>query len=176
MENKSQVKMGTTEAQRKLFYNLEKVRRKLLSEFEHVDVKMLAEALNVKEEEVVEMQKRLSAPDVSMDAPVGDGEDGVTRGQLIPADIQTAEELLADGQLKSLFREHVHEFRETLKGRDLEIFDARLMADEPLTLQEIGDRYGITRERARQLEAKIIQNLRNFVNQSAKIDIEIPSK
>lgn len=176
MENKSQVKMGTTEAQRKLFYNLEKMRRKLLSEFEHVDVKMLAEALNVKEEEVVEMQKRLGAPDVSMDAPIGDSEDGMTRGQLMASDTETAEDLVANGQLKILFSEHVNAFRETLKGRDLEIFDARLLADEPLTLQELGDRYGISRERARQLEVRIIKNLRDYVNASKAIDIEIPSK
>ena len=176
MENKSQVKIGTTEAQRKLFYNLDKVRRRLLNEFDHVDSKMLAEALNVKEKEVIEMQKRLAAPDLSMDAPVGGEDSGATRGSLIPADVETAEELLASEQLKAIFNEHVVEFRDTLKGRDLEIFEARMIAEKPMTLQEIGDRYGISRERARQLEARIIKNLREFVNKSEKIDIDIPAK
>jgi RNA polymerase sigma-32 factor len=63
--------------------------------------------------------------------------------------------------------------RSTLKGSDLEIFDARLLAEEPLTLQELGDRYGITRERARQIEARIVQKLRDFVSKRGLLDAEV---
>lgn len=169
MDNKSQVKIGTTADQRKLYYNLAKAARELFQEQDHVDTKLLAEHLNVREKDVIEMQQRLSASDVSLDAPVSPDSDGITRGALIPADIESVEDVLANSQVRVIFEQHVDEFRQMLKGRDLEIFEARLMADEPITLQEIGDRYGITRERARQIEAKIIQKLKKFVESKGQL-------
>lgn len=173
MDNKSQVKIGTTADQRKLFYNLEKTARKLLQEYDHVDVKMLADHLNVREKDVVEMQMRLGGPDVSLDAPLSDDSDSATRGSTIAADVQTADDMLASAEVKKIFDEHLADFRGTLKGRDLEIFDARLMAETPLTLQEIGDRYGITRERARQLEARIMTKLKEFVAKRGLLDADV---
>jgi len=173
MDNKSQVKIGTTAAQRKLFYNLEKARRQLLLEFEDVDVKMLAETLNVREKDVIDMQSRLSQPDMSLDAPIGNDEGTSTQGDLLTDDIDTVEDQLANQQLKDLFVNYVDEFRKSLSGRDLEIFESRMMADEPLTLQEIGDKYGVSRERARQLEARIVKNLREFVAKDGRINAEI---
>jgi RNA polymerase sigma-32 factor len=172
MDNKSQVKIGTTADQRKLYYNLAKAARELLQEHDHVDSKLLAEHLNVREKDVIEMQQRLEAPDVSLDAPLGDEPDGATRGSQIPSEIATAEDILANSQVRAIFDQHVDEFRKALKGRDLEVFEARLMAEEPVTLQEIGDRYGITRERARQIEAKIIQKLRKFVEERGLLTAE----
>ena len=174
MDNKSQVKIGTTAAQRKLFFNLKKEADRLLAEYDRVDTKMLAENLDVKEKEVIEMQMRLSAPDFSLDAPVGSDEGGesVTRGSLIPSATESAEDSLATNEVKELFKEHLDEFRQTLSGRDVEIFEERILADEPLTLQELGDRYGVSRERARQLEAKLIKNLKKFVKSKGVIDIE----
>lgn len=172
MDNKSQVKIGTTAAQRKLYYNLRKETERLLNEYEHVDVKLLAESLDVKEKEVVEMQQRLQYGDVSLDAPVGgDGDESFTRGSLIPAAVESAEELALGEQLKSVFSEHIEEFTKTLTDRDLDIFQSRLLSEEPLTLQEIGDKYKISRERARQLEAKIIKNLKKFVKDKGIIDV-----
>ena len=174
MDNKSQVKIGTTAAQRKLFFNLKKEADRLLAEYDRVDTKMLAENLDVKEKEVIEMQMRLSAPDFSLDAPIGSDEGGesVTRGSLIPSATESAEDSLATNEVKELFKEHLDEFRQTLSGRDVEIFEERILADEPLTLQELGDRYGVSRERARQLEAKLIKNLKKFVKSKGVIDIE----
>ena len=176
MDNKSQVKIGTTADQRKLFYNLERTARKLLNEYDHVDAKLLAEHLNVREKDVQEMQARLAAPDVSLDAPVSNESDSVTRGQLLSANVDAADDILADEEFKRIFSAHLSDFRQTLKGRDLEIFDARLVAEEPLTLQEIGDRYGITRERARQIEARILQKLKDFVSQKGMLDAEVVKK
>lgn len=173
MDNKSQVKIGTTADQRKLYYNLEKTARKLLQEYETVDTKLLAETLNVREKDVIEMQQRLGSPDVSMDAPVGDDPDSPTRGSLIAGKDIGAEDELGNAELKRIFSEHLELFRETLKGRDLELFDARLMAEEPLTLQEVGDRYGISRERARQIEARIVDKLKKFVEKSGLLDAEV---
>jgi RNA polymerase sigma-32 factor len=173
MDNKSQVKIGTTADQRKLFYNLEKTARKLLAEYDHVDAKLLADHLNVREKDVLEMQARLAAPDVSLDAPLGEDGEGPTRGSNLAANVQSADDILANEEVRRIFDEHLAEFRATLKGRDLEVFDARLMAETPLTLQELGDRYGITRERARQIEARIVGKLRDFVKKRGQLDAEV---
>lgn len=172
MDNKSQVKIGTTAAQRKLFFNLRKEMDRLLQEYDRVDTKMLAASLDVKEKDVIEMQMRLSAPDFSLDAPIGDEEDGGTRGSQLPHHQQSVEEVLAYEEIRSRFAEHLESFRQTLRDRDREIFDDRILSEHPVTLQDIGDRYGITRERARQLEAKIINNLKNFVKDQGIIDLD----
>lgn len=176
MDNKSQVRIGTTADQRKLYYNLEKTVRKLLQEYDEVDTKMIAEILDVKEKDVIEMQARLAAPDLSLDAPLGDDADGPTRGSLLSGDIEAVDDMLANDEIRGIFAEHLAEFRRTLKGRDIEIYDARLIAESPKTLQEVGDKYGISRERARQLEARIIQKLRTYVESRGMLDAEIIRK
>jgi RNA polymerase sigma-32 factor len=175
MDNKSQVKIGTTAAQRKLFFNLRKEADRLLAEYDKVDTKLLAESLDVKEKDVIEMQMRLSAPDFSIDAPLrndDDSEGGTLRGALLASQNESVEEILASSEIQRVFGEHLDEFRQTLKGRDLEIFEDRMMSEQPLTLQELGDKYGVSRERARQLESKIIKNLKKFVKQKGIIDVE----
>jgi RNA polymerase sigma-32 factor len=167
MDNKSQVKIGTTADQRKLYYNLEKTARKLLAEYDTVDAKLLAEHLDVREKDVLEMQARLAAPDVSLDAPVSGEEGAPTRGSLLSDGGVAADDRLAAEEVRRIFAEHLSEFRATLKGRDLEIFDARMLAEEPMTLQDLGTRYGITRERARQIEAKALQKMRAHRNRAA---------
>jgi RNA polymerase sigma-32 factor len=173
MDNKSQVKIGTTAAQRKLFFNLRKEADRLLAEYDKVDTKLLADSLNVREKDVIEMQMRLNAPDFSLDAPIGgDGEEGAARGALIPSDASSVEDELAKLQLESIFGEHLAEFKKTLSGRDLEIFDDRIINEQPLTLQQIGDKYAISRERARQIEARIIKRLKDFVQDKGIIDVD----
>jgi RNA polymerase sigma-32 factor len=171
MDNKSQVKIATTAAQRKLFYNLQKETDKLLSEYETADPKKIAKRLNVSEKDVIEMQKRLLSPDLSLDAPMG--EDGMTSyGETLADERQESiEELLADQQVKLIFSQYLEEFKQTLKGRDRDIFDLRLSSETPLTLQEIGERYGITRERVRQIEMRITQKLKTFVKEKGTLDI-----
>lgn len=176
MDNKSQVRIGTTADQRKLYYNLEKTARKLLREYDEVDPKLIAETLNVREKDVIEMQARLSAPDLSLDAPLGDDADGPTRGAMLADDVESTDEMLANDEVRAIFSEHLQDFRKTLKGRDVEIFDLRLLAEEPATLQEIGDKYGISRERARQIEARIVDKLRSFVENRGLLDAEVIRK
>ncbi len=175
MDNRSQVRIGTTAAQRKLYYNLQKETDKLLREYDSVDAKMLASSLEVKEKEVVEMQMRLGSPDVSLDAPVGgdssEGGESVLRGSLLASDEINAEAQLVIGQIKGIFKQHIAEFSKTLNERDRDIFDSRLLSEKPLTLQEIGNKYGVSRERARQLEVNIIRRLKAFVKDSGVIDI-----
>ena len=172
MDNKSQVKIGTTAAQRKLYYNLRKETEKLLNEYDEVDTKLLAENLEVKEKEVVEMQMRLGSPDVSLDAPVSSADgDSAPRGTLIADDSIGADELAVANEIKTVFKEQLDEFAKTLKERDLEIFNLRMLSETPATLQSIGDKYGISRERARQLESKILKNLKAFIKEKGVIDV-----
>ena len=173
LDNKSQVKIATTAAQRKLFYNLQKETDRLLSEYDTVDPKLIAESLNVPEKDVVEMQKRLQSGDIPLDAPLHQQETGAgTRADLL-ADERSpgADELLGDSQVRRIFSRHLEEFRKGLEARDLDIFTKRILSEKPLTLQEIGDLYGISRERARQIEAKIVKKLREFVSQKGTLDI-----
>lgn len=171
MDNKSQVKIATTAAQRKLFYNLQKEADKLIAEGEEIDAKKIAARLNVSEKEVIEMQKRLSSPDVSLEAPIGD-EDSNSYGDLLGDESSSSiEEILADRQVKTIFSQHLEEFKAQLKGRDRDIFELRLTHSSPLTLQEIGERYKVTRERVRQIEARIIKKLKDFIKEKGTLDI-----
>ena len=164
MDNKSLVKMGTTAAQRKLFFNLRKEAEKLLAEYDRVDTKLLASNLNVREKDVIEMQQRLAGPDLSFDEPVSEDSD-VTRGATVPDPGESVEDILAKKEVQAIFKKHLEEFKKRITGRDLELFEDRLLGVQPMTLQEFGDRHGITRERARQIEARLMQKLREFVQE-----------
>jgi len=161
MNNWRMVKVGTTQAQRKLFFNLQKERDRLEREGFSPDPKLIADRLGVKEAEVVEMEQRLSSRDLSVDAPVTEGEDG-TFLDFLSGPERTAD-TVADQEYHRLVREKALEFKKTLTGKDLVIFERRLEAlmkdEEPSTLQEIGDSYGITRERIRQIEARLKKKL-----------------
>ncbi len=164
------VKIGTTQAQRKLFFKLQQEKAKLESEGFAPAPKLLAQRLDVKEDEVVEMDQRLSAPDLSLDAPVDD-EEGSTLLDFIPSKQVTPEEEVASAYDRQVIAEKIAKFAEQLKGREKVIFEQRLMAEEPLTLQEIGDKYGISRERIRQLESRLKKKLKDYLLRELK-DLE----
>lgn len=173
LDNESQVKIATTASQRKLYYNLQSETEKLLQQYDHVDPKLIADNLKVSEKDVIEMQKRLGSRDVSLDAPISN-ETGsaVSRGDLTPDDrVESIEEILADEEIKALFSGYLAEFKSMLEGRELELFESRLESESPLTLQELGNKFGVSRERARQIEAKIIKKLKQFVLEKGSIDI-----
>jgi len=112
------------------------------------------------------MDVRLQASEKSLDAPVGDAEGrSIARVDMMPSVWEGPESLLADEETQALLKEKLAEFRKTLAGKekDMAIFDERLVADEPLTLQELGDRIGISRERVRQLEQRLTSRLREFL-------------
>jgi RNA polymerase sigma-32 factor len=167
MNNWRMVKVGTTQAQRKLFFNLQKERDRLEREGFSPDPKLIADRLGVKESEVVEMEQRLSSRDLSVDAPVSEGEDG-TFLDFLSGPERTAD-TVADQEYHRLVREKALDFKKTLTGKDLVIFERRLEAlmkdEEPATLQEIGDSYGITRERIRQIEARLKKKLGAYLRE-----------
>jgi len=167
MNNWRMVKVGTTQAQRKLFFNLQKERERLEREGFSPDPKLIAERLGVKEGEVVEMEQRLSSRDLSVDAPVNDGEEA-TYLDFLSSGERTAD-AVADQEYHRLVREKAGDFKKTLGGKDLVIYERRLEAlmrdEEPATLQEIGDGYGITRERVRQIEARLKKKLGAYLRE-----------
>ena len=159
------VKLGTTQAQRKLFFNLNKEKQRLLTMGVDPTSAELAARLDVAESEVTEMDRRLSGGDVSLDAPVGDS-DGrpLSRVELLPSGALGADDTLAGAELDGMVRGRLQAFEKTLTAeKEKVIFRERLMADEPMTLQEIGDRYGISRERVRQLEKRLQDRLRVYL-------------
>jgi RNA polymerase sigma-32 factor len=160
------VKLGTTQAQRKLFFNLNKEKAKLSAmgiEPSHAEI---AKRLDVDEKDVVEMDRRLASSDASLDTPIGDADGKQTsRMDLLPATAAGPDQLTESYQLQELLREHLEDFKATLAGKDLLIFEQRLVADEPVTLQELGEQFGVSRERVRQLEARIAGKLRTFLSE-----------
>ena len=162
MENWKLVKIGTTQTQRKLFFNLAKERDKLIAEGFNPEPRLLAERLNVKEKEIEDMSQRLSGGEVSFDSPVSaDGKEGY--GSFIPDPEMAIDEQLFEKQSRELLLKKLEEYRGKLPAKELDIFDNRIMADSPLTLQELGDKYHISRERVRQIQEKITKNIKKWL-------------
>ncbi|HEX8703512.1 MAG TPA: RNA polymerase factor sigma-32, partial [Myxococcaceae bacterium] len=166
MDNWKMVKLGTTEAQRKLFFKLRQEQDKLINQGFEASPKLLAERLNVTEQDVVEMDQRLGHDELSIDAPMGDDPKNTRADRFLPSSAAGAEERLGNEELKELFREKLAEFAKSLEGKERFIFENRLIADEPLTLQDIGDKYGVSRERARQIEAALINRMREYMREA----------
>jgi RNA polymerase sigma-32 factor len=170
MDNKSLVRIGTTDAQRKLFFRLRAEAEKMYSLTQRFDARLLAEKIGVKESEVVEMNQRLSKGDVSLDAPVYDDGQATRQVDVIEDASEGIDEKLAREQLLSILRKEASAIEKELNERDLYIFRNRIMAEEPITLQDVGDKFGITRERARQLETKVLRKIRDRL-EDAGIDV-----
>ena len=163
MDNWRLVKVGTTQSQRKLFYNLRKEREKIIKEGLTPAPGLLAERLGVAEAEVEEMDMRLSSGrEISLDAPLSLDSD-LTHSGLLPADTPGADHLLAQLQLNELLKDKLDKFRATLSSRESLILEKRLLTETPVTLQEIGEEFGISRERVRQLEERMKKNLQLFL-------------
>jgi RNA polymerase sigma-32 factor len=169
MENWRMVKLGTTQAQRKLFFNLSKERDKLLARGIEPTPRLLAKNLQVEESEVEEMAARMAADDLSLDAPISsDGEESRhTRLDRVVDGGGAADVRIGDEELRRVFRTKLEEFAKSITDeKERYIFEHRLLPPEgeaPLTLQELGDRFKLTRERARQIEAKLTGRLRDFL-------------
>jgi RNA polymerase sigma-32 factor len=165
LDNMRSVRMGTTRAQRKLFFRLNKEKRKLERQGYEVEPKLLAERLEVTEDDVIDMDTRLSQPDISLSAPTLRGEGDATFGDFLPAPGSTAEEDVGRAELQEMFKENIRIFTKTLKERDLRILQERVLAETPRTLAELGKEFGVSRERVRQVEAKLLKRLREFMKE-----------
>ena len=161
MDNWRLVKIGTTQGQRKLFFKLKKEKQKLIDEGFDPKPKLLSERLGVSEREIVDMDQRLDGWDVSLDAPLKDDSD-TERIEFLSTSTESIEDQVSKKEIEVLLHNKIAEFRKKMTPRELEIFDLRIFSDNPVTLQEIGDRYGISRERVRQVEKNIIKKMREF--------------
>jgi RNA polymerase sigma-32 factor len=159
MDNWRLVKIGTTQAQRKLFFSLNKEKKLLESQGFKPEIKLLAERLNVKESEVIEMGQRMDNWDVSLEAPVrSDSED--EQKNFLPHDGPGIEEVVASQEMRERLAVILADLSTRLNKKEQVILNTRLLSDEPKTLQTIADEFNISRERVRQIEANLLKKLR----------------
>ncbi len=166
------VKIGTTQAQRKLFFNLRKEQEKLEREGFLPEAKLLAERLDVKESEVIEMQQRLALPDMSVDAPLGGAEDSQDMHGLLPDEAETAEDMLVRQQFDASVRSVIEELKDSLDEKEQAIIDQRLLAEDPCTLQHIAEQFDLSRERIRQIESKLKLKIKDALSDNLQIGDE----
>nr|MBL0716602.1 RNA polymerase factor sigma-32 [Desulfobacterales bacterium] len=161
MDNWRLVKIGTTQGQRKLFFKLKKEKQKLIDDGFDPKPKLLSEKLGVSEKEIVDMDQRLDGWDVSLDAKINDDSD-TKRVEILNVDAASVEDQFAQKEVDALLHNVVNKFKKNITDRELDIFNLRIFSDDPVTLQEIGDRYHISRERVRQIEKNIIKKMKVF--------------
>ncbi|MBT3533161.1 MAG: RNA polymerase sigma factor RpoH [Rhodospirillaceae bacterium] len=166
----SLVKIGTTAAQKKLFFNLRKLKGQLQA-FEEGDlspenVKKISTALNVPEGDVISMNRRLAGPDNSLNAPLRAENDGEWQDWLVD-DSASQEDVLSDSQELSNRRALLATGMETLNERERHIFTERRLQENPKTLEELSGEYGISRERVRQIEVRAFEKVQKAIKSAA---------
>jgi RNA polymerase sigma-32 factor len=161
MDNWRLVKIGTTQGQRKLFFKLKKEKQRLIDQGFDPKPKLLSERLGVSEREIVDMDQRLDGWDVSLDAPLKNDSE-TERIEFLSTDAESIEDQVSKKEIELLLHNKISESRKKMSPREVEIFELRIFSDTPVTLQEIGDRYEISRERVRQIEKNIIRKMRDF--------------
>jgi len=171
IDNIRMVRLGSTRAERKLFFRLNKEKRELERQGFEVEPKLLAERLDVTEQDVLSMEQRLAEGEVSFDAPLLGEDSDRTLGDLVSTGAASAEDEVGNRELREVFLSKVKEFAEGLEPRERQIVEQRVLAEEPRTLQELGDEFGVTRERVRQLEARLVKRLREYLQREV-VDFE----
>jgi RNA polymerase sigma-32 factor len=166
----SLVKMGTTAAQKKLFFNLRKIKGQLKAleegDLRPDQVKQIATRLGVTEEDVVSMNRRL-AGDSSLNAPVrNDAESGEWMDWLVD-DTMDQETALAESEERDQRRGMLNDALEGLNARERRVFEARRLAEDPLTLEELSAEFGVSRERIRQIEVRAFEKVQKAVTKAA---------
>jgi RNA polymerase sigma-32 factor len=155
----SLVKLGTTQAQRKLFFSLARARREVEHDAQAGDItNQIARRLRVMPEDIVEMEQRLDARDLSLDAPVGDGT--ASHVDFVTSECPAQDDALGDAEERRSLAAGVLLALARLDDRERFIVEQRLMADHPATLKDLGAHFGFSRERARQLEIRAREKLR----------------
>jgi len=162
MDNWKLVKIGTTQAQRKLFYNLKKEKGRLLAQGIEPAPKLLSEKFSVSEKEIIEMDQRLGEWELSLDAPVAE-DSSVDHKSILPDKKASPERTLSEMELKNIFKTKLQNFQKGLSQRENIIFEKRILSDEPLTLQDLGDQFHVSRERVRQLEQKLLKKVKTYL-------------
>ena len=164
MDNWRLVKIGTTQAQRKLFFSLNKERKLLEAQGFQPDTKLLAQRLSVKESEVIEMSQRMDNWDVSLESPVREDSDDEQK-DFIPHQGPSVEEVVAGREIKERMSDILNGLQKSLNDKEQMILQTRLLSDEPQTLQDIADIFGISRERVRQIEVNLLKKMKKHLEQ-----------
>ncbi len=168
LDNFRLIKLGTTKDQRKLFYNLMREKQRIEAMGYYATPEMLSKMLHVPAATVSEMERRLTQPEYALQAPVVAHKDG---GESLLQDFLAIDQEPADRTLEKIeehdiLRDKFKEFAGKLNEREKRIFQDRLLAELPTTLQDIADEYGITKERVRQIETKLLTRIREFLKAS----------
>jgi RNA polymerase sigma-32 factor len=167
----SLVKIGTTQAQKKLFYKIGKVRKFLEAEGgDEKNYELLARDLDVAKEDIIEMEQRMSSRDVSLDAPFGEDHD-LTPMELLQEGSPNQEESLIEEQEKKILEGEVLDAMKRLNEKEAFVIKNRIMAESPLTLQEIGDHLKLSRERVRQIESEALKKLKREISPSVGLNV-----
>jgi RNA polymerase sigma-32 factor len=161
MDNWRLVKIGTTQGQRKLFFKLQKEKQRVIDQGYDPSPKLLSERLMVSEREIVDMDQRLGGWDVSLNAPLRSDSEA-ERIEFLETNVESVEDIVSKKEMRVMLHNKISEFRKKMSPRESEIFRLRIFSDNPVTLQTIGDRHRISRERVRQVEKNIIRKMRDF--------------
>ncbi|MGL4721930.1 MAG: sigma-70 family RNA polymerase sigma factor [Desulfovibrionaceae bacterium] len=165
MNNWRLVKIGTTQAQRKLFYTLNKERQRLISLGFEADVSLLAQHFDVTEEDIIEMQQRIEYNDISLDLTYN--EDSSAPILQISAEI-CVEETVAKEEIQTTLLHHISDLYPSLSIKEQIILTQRILSDNPSTLKTLGDELKISRERVRQIEARLLEKIKHYLNKKVK--------
>jgi len=163
MDNWRMVKIGTTQSQRKLFYNLGKEKQRLENLGFAPDSELLSQNLEVSKSDIEEMSQRMGQQDLSLDIPYGE-ESSTTRLDMLPALNTNVEHKLVQEEISENLKKHLKTIIPELNDKEKDILYSRLLAANPVTLREIGDKYDITRERVRQIESRLLEKLRKHLS------------
>ncbi|HEX6959010.1 MAG TPA: RNA polymerase sigma factor RpoH [Ferrovibrio sp.] len=169
----SLVKIGTTAAQKKLFFNLRRLRGQMKAieggQLTPEQVEKIATQLDVSKDEVITMDRRLAAPDHSLNAPLReDGESEAQWQDWLVDETPSQETRLAEGEESDARRKLLNSAMQNLNERERDILVQRRLVDEPTTLEDLSSRYGISRERVRQIEVRAFEKLQKAVRSAAQ--------
>lgn len=165
MKNYSQIKIGTTTTQRKLFYKLKSEIQKLESQGMEGNVKLLSQKLGASPKEITDMKQRLTNKDISLDTPVHD-DPSFRLVDLQTYDGQNIDETIASKEETTIVRKNIDLLKKKLNEKEIYIIENRLLTDSPKTLQEIGNKFNITRERTRQIEKKLLGKIKEVLEKT----------
>ena len=167
----SLVKMGTTAAQKKLFFNLRRIKGQIEAieegDLKPENVAEIARRLGVSEDEVVSMNRRLTAPDSSLNAPLRDESDSEWQDMLVDEDMDQEERLVERDEL-SLRQQLLGDAMSVLNDREKHILTERRLKEEPATLEDLSQQYNISRERVRQIEVRAFEKLQKAMKNAMK--------
>ncbi len=166
LDNSRMVKIGTTNARRKILMNLNREKRELEAKGIVPTSKLLAQNLGVDEAELRDVEQGMAGPDISLDAPLGSDDSETRYIDTLHRMEESIDERIAQGEFRDMLDKKFADFAETLSQREREILTRRLIADDPETLQQIADRYGISREAVRVAEKKLVNKLKKYMVES----------